>query len=185
MIADPLHLLDCCLETDGGAAVVITSAERAKNLKHKPVSITAGAFGAGEWNIHRVVKNVESKETESTVVGKALFARAGISHKDVDVCFLYDHFTPLVLMAIEELGFCQRGEGGPFVEGDRLLHGKGSLPLNTSGGNLSEGYIHGMENIVEAVRQLRGQAINQVKDAEFALVTSGNGVPNTGMILRG
>lgn len=185
MIADPLHLLDCCLETDGGAAVVITSAERAKDLKHKPVYITSGAFGAGEWNIHRVVKNVQSPETESTVVGKAIFARAGITHKDIDVCFLYDHFTPLVLMAIEELGFCKRGEGGPFVEGDRLIHGKGSLPLNTSGGNLSEGYIHGMENIVEAVRQLRGQAINQVKDAEIALVTSGNGVPNTGMILRG
>ena len=185
MIADPLHLLDCCLETDGGAAVVITSAERAKDLKHKPVYITSGAFGAGEWNIHRVVKNVQSPETESTVVGKALFARAGISHKDIDVCFLYDHFTPLVLMAFEELGFCKRGEGGPFVSDGKLLYDKGSLPFNTSGGNLSEGYIHGMENIVEAVRQLRGQAINQVKDAEIALVTSGNGVPNTGMILRG
>jgi acetyl-CoA acetyltransferase len=185
MIADPLHLLDCCLETDGGAAVVITSAERAKDLKHKPVYLTSGAFGAGEWNIHRVVKNVQSPETESTVVGKALFARAGISHKDIDVCFLYDHFTPLVLMAFEELGFCKRGEGGPFVSDGKLLYGKGSLPFNTSGGNLSEGYIHGMENIVEAVRQLRGQAINQVKDAEIALITSGNGVPNTGMILRG
>ncbi len=88
-------------------------------------------------------------------------------------------------MAFEELGFCERGEGGPFVSDGKLLHPNGSLPFNTSGGNLSEGYIHGMENIVEAVRQLRGQAINQVKDAEIALVTSGNGVPNTGMILHG
>jgi acetyl-CoA acetyltransferase len=184
MIADPLHLLDCCLETDGGAAVVITSADRAKDLKHRPAYIMAGAFGAGEWNMHRVVKNVEKPETESTVVGKALFARAGITHKDLDVCFLYDHFTPLVLMAIEELGFCKRGEGGAFVSDGKLLYPNGSLPLNTSGGNLSEGYIHGMENIIEAVRQLRGQAINQVKDAEITLVTSGNGVPNTGMILH-
>ncbi len=184
MIADPLHLLDCCLETDGGAAVVITSTERAKDLKHKPISIMSGAFGAGEWNMHRVVKNVEKPESESTVVGKDLFARAGVAHKDIDVCFLYDHFTPLVLFAFEELGFCKRGEGGPFVSDGKLLHPTGSLPFNTSGGNLSEGYIHGMENIIEAVRQLRGQAINQVKDAEIALVTSGNGVPNTAMILH-
>jgi acetyl-CoA acetyltransferase len=184
MIADPLHLLDCCLETDGGAAVVITTAERARDLKHKPTYIMAGAFGAGEWNIHRVVKNVEKPETESTVVAKALLARAGIAHKDIDVCYLYDHFTPLVLMAFEELGFCRRGEGGPFVSDGKLLWPNGSLPLNTSGGNLSEGYIHGMENTVEAVRQLRGQAINQVKDAEVAFVASGNGVPNTAMILH-
>jgi len=184
MIADPLHLLDCCLETDGGAAVVITSAARAKDLKHKPAYITAGAFGAGEWNMHRVVKNVEKPETESSVVAKALFARAGISRKDIDVCFLYDHFTPLVLMAFEELGFCQRGEGGPFVADGKLLYPHGSLPFNTSGGNLSEGYIHGMENTIEAVRQLRGQAINQVKDAEITFVASGNGVPNTAMILH-
>ncbi len=185
MIADPLHLLDCCLETDGGAAVVITSAERARDLKHKPAYIMGGAFGAGGWNIHRVVKNIEAPETESTVIAKVLFDRAGITHKDVDVCFLYDHFTPLVLFAFEELGFCKRGEGGPFVSDGKLLYPNGSLPYNTSGGNLSEGYIHGMENTIEAVRQLRGQAINQVRDAEIAFVASGNGVPNTAMILHG
>lgn len=184
MIADPLRLLDCCLETDGGAAVVITSAQRARDLRHKPVYIMAGAFGAGAWNMHRVIKNIEAPETESTVVAKALFARAGITHNDIDVCFLYDHFTPLVLFAFEELGFCKRGEGGPFVSDGKLLWPNGSLPFNTSGGNLSEGYIHGMENTVEAVRQLRGQAINQVKDAEIAFVASGNGVPTTAMILH-
>ena len=145
----------------------------------------SGAFGAGEWNIHRVVKNVRARRLSLPWSGKHLFARAGMKHKDIDVCFLYDHFTPLVLFAFEELGFCKRGEGGPFVSDGKLLQATGSLPFNTSGGNLSEGYIHGMENIVEAVRQLRGQAINQVKDAEIALVTSGNGVPNTAMILRG
>lgn len=185
MIADPLHLLDCCLETDGGAAVVITSAERAHDLKHKPAHIMGGAFGAGAWNIHRVVKNVEAPETESTAIAKVLFGRAGVTHKDIDVCFLYDHFTPLVLFAFEELGFCPRGEGGPFVADGKLLYANGSLPFNTSGGNLSEGYIHGMENTIEAVRQLRGQATNQVKDAEVAFVASGNGVPNTAMILHG
>ena len=184
IIADPLHLLDCCLETDGGAAVVITSVDRAKDCSHKPAYIMGGAFGAGEWNAQRVVKNVEKAETESTVTGKALFGRAGIAHSDVDVCFVYDHFTPLVLMAIEELGFCQRGEGGAFVSDGKLLWPNGSLPLNTSGGNLSEGYIHGMENVVEAVRQLRGQAINQVPDAEVAFVSSGNGVPTTAMLLH-
>lgn len=184
MIADPLHLLDCCLETDGGAAVVITSAARAKDCKQLPTYILGGAFGGGEWNSQRVVKNVEKPETESTVTGKALFARAGVTHVDVDVCFVYDHFTPLVLMAIEELGFCPRGEGGAFVSDGRLLWPDGDLPLNTSGGNLSEGYIHGMENVVEAVRQLRGQAINQVDDAEIAFVASGNGVPTTAMLLR-
>jgi acetyl-CoA acetyltransferase len=184
MIADPLRLLDCCLETDGGAAVVITSAERARDLKHKPAYIMSGAIGATDSNTQTMVKIQEKPETESTVVAKALFARAGVAHKDIDVCYVYDHFTPLVLMAFEELGFCKRGEGGPFVSDGKLLWPNGSLPFNTSGGNLSEGYIHGMQNTVEAVRQLRGQAINQVKDAEIALVASGNAVPTTAMILH-
>ena len=184
IIADPLHLLDCCLETDGGVAVIITTPDRAKDCKHQPTYIMGGAFGAGEWNTQSVVKNVEKSETESTVTGKALFARAGISHSDVDVCFVYDHFTPLVLMAIEELGFCKRGEGGDFVSDGKLSWPNGGLPLNTSGGNLSEGYIHGMENVVEAVRQLRGDAINQVDGAEVAFVSSGNAVPTTAMLLH-
>ena len=184
MISDPLRLLDCCLETDGGAAVVITSAERAKDLKQKPVYIMSGAFGATDHNTQTMVRFVEQPETESTVIAKELFARAGVAHKDIDVCYVYDHFTPLVLMAFEELGFCKRGEGGPFLSDGKLLWPNGSLPFNTSGGNLSEGYIHGMQNTIEAVRQLRGQAINQVKDAEIALVASGTAVPTTAMILH-
>ena len=184
MIADPLRLLDCCLETDGGAAVVITSAARARDLKQKPVYIMSGAFGATDRNTQTMIKFVEQPETESTVIARELFARAGVAHKDIDVCFIYDHFTPLVLMAFEELGFCKRGEGGPFVSDGKLLWPHGSLPFNTSGGNLSEGYIHGMQNTVEAVRQLRGQAINQVKDADIALVASGTAVPTTAMILH-
>lgn len=184
MIADPLRLHDCCLETDGGAAVIVMSAERARDLKNKPVFIGAGAFGATEHNTQSMVRFLELPRSETSVAAKDLFARAGVSHSDIDLCFLYDHFTPLVLMAFEELGFCKRGEGGPFVSDGKLLWPNGSLPLNTSGGNLSEGYIHGMQNTIEAVRQLRGIAINQVKDAEVALVTSGNAVPTTAMILH-
>jgi acetyl-CoA acetyltransferase len=184
MIADPLRLHDCCLETDGGAAVIIMSAERARDLKNKPVFIGAGAFGATERNTQSMVRFLEHPRSETSVAAKDLFARADVSHSDIDLCFLYDHFTPLVLMAFEELGFCKRGEGGPFVSDGKLLWPNGSLPLNTSGGNLSEGYIHGMQNTIEAVRQLRGIAINQVKDAEVALVTSGNAVPTTAMILH-
>lgn len=184
MIADPLRLHDCCLETDGGAAVVITSAERARDLKHKPAYIMAGAFGATDRNTQTMVKFLEQPRSESTVIAQELFARAGVAHKDIDVCFIYDHFTPLVLMAFEELGFCKRGEGGPFVSDGKLLWPNGALLFNTSGGNLSEGYIHGMQNTVEAVRQLRGQAVNQVKDADIVLVASGNAVPTTAMILH-
>lgn len=184
LIADPVRLLDCCLETDGAAAIVLTSGERAKNLKQRPVFVMAGAFGAGAWNTKMMIKDITLPETESTVVAKQLFARAGITHKDVDVLFLYDHFVPLVFFALEELGFCKRGEGGPFVEDGKLEWPDGSLPLNTSGGNLSEGYIHGMQNIMEAVRQLRGISNCQVKDAQICMNASGNAVPTTAVILR-
>lgn len=184
MIADPLRLLDCCLETDGAAAVVITSKERARDLKHKPVSIAAAGLGGGGWNHRVMVKDVEAPETEATVIAKKLFHDAGIEHADIDVLFIYDHFTPLVLMAIEEYGFCARGEGKDFVSNGRLRWPDGDLPLNTSGGNLSEGYIHGMQNTIEAVRQLRGVARCQVDGAQHAFVSAGNAVPTSAVILR-
>lgn len=184
MIADPLRLLDCCLETDGGAAVVITSKERAKDLKQRPVHIAAGGLGGGGWNHRVMVKDVESPETEASVIAKKLFADADVTHADIDVLFVYDHFTPLVMMAIEEYGFCARGEGKDFVADGRLQWPDGDLPLNTSGGNLSEGYIHGMQNTIEAVRQLRGDARCQVEDAKHAFVSAGNAVPTSAVILR-
>ncbi len=184
MIADPLRLYDCCLETDGGAALIVTTPERARDLRQRPVYIASGGMGGGAWNDREVVKNVESPETESTVIARHVFEEAGITHDDIDVLFLYDHFTPLVLMAFEEYGFCKRGEGKDFVGGGRLRWPDGALPLNTSGGNLSEGYLHGMQNNIEAVRQLRGQARSQVEGASYAFVASGNGVPTTAMILR-
>ena len=184
MIADPLRLLDCCLETDGGAAVVITRAERARDLRHPRVFIASGGLGAGHWNHRSIVKDMDCPVSESTVIAKHVFRDAGISHADIDVLFIYDHFTPLVLMAIEDFGFCKRGAGKDFVSNGRLRWPDGELPMNTSGGNLSEGYMHGMQNIVEAVRQLRGVARCQVKDARHAFVSAGNAVPTSAMILR-
>ncbi len=184
MIASPLRLLDCCLETDGGAAVVVTRADRARHLRQPPVYISAGGLGGGAWNHRFMVKDCEARETESTVIAKHVFADAGITHADIDVLFIYDHFTPLVLMALEDFGFCARGEAKDFIKGGRLRWPGGDLPLNTSGGNLSEGYIHGMQNNIEAVRQLRGTARCQVPDARYAFVSAGNAVPTSAMILR-
>ncbi len=184
MISDPVRLLDCCLETDGGAAVIVTTPERARDLRQPPVFIAGAGMGAGAWNDRGVIKNVEAAETESTVIARHVFEDAGITHDDVDVLFLYDHFTPLVLMALEEYGFCKRGEGKDLVGGGRLRWPDGALPLNTSGGNLSEGYLHGMQNNIEAVRQLRGTSRCQVEGATHAFVASGNAVPTTAMILR-
>ena len=130
------------------------------------------------------VKNVAAGANESTVIAQHLFNDAGISQADIDVLFIYDHFTPLVLMAIEDFGFCARGEGKDFIAGGRLRWPDGKLPLNTSGGNLSEGYLHGMQNCIEAVRQLRGTARCQVTNANHAFVSGGNAVPSSAMILR-
>ncbi len=185
MIADPVRLLDCCLETDGGAAVIVTTPERARDLRQRPVHIAAGGSGAGAWNHRSVVKDVDSPMSESMVIAQRLFRDAGITQDDIDVLFIYDHFAPLVLMAIEDYGFCKRGEGKDFIgDGARLRWPDGDLPLNTSGGNLSEGYMHGMQNTIEAVRQLRGTARCQVQDARYSFVSSGNAVPTSAMILR-
>jgi acetyl-CoA acetyltransferase len=184
MIASPLRLLDCCLETDGGAAVVVTTTDRARDLRQQPVLISGIGFGAGHWNHRFMVKDMDCAHSESTVIAKHVFRDAGITHADIDVLFIYDHFTPLVLMAIEDFGFCKRGEGKDFVMNGRLRWPDGELPMNTSGGNLSEGYMHGMQNTIEAVRQLRGEARCQVKDAQHAFVSAGNAVPTSAMILR-
>jgi acetyl-CoA acetyltransferase len=184
MISSPLRLLDCCLETDGGVAMIITSSERARDLRAKPVLIAAGGMGGGPWNDREVVKNVESPETEATVIADRVFHAAGVEHSDIDALYLYDHFTPLVLMALEEYGFCRRGEAKDFVGGGRLRWPDGALPLNTSGGNLSEGYLHGMQNNIEAVRQLRGESRCQIENATHAFVAAGNAVPTSAMILR-
>jgi len=190
MIADPLHLFDCCLETDGAAAVVITTAERAKDLKQRPVYIMAtsqGAdFRAGYGGAHSYMKPEEHYATANfEAVARDLWQRAEITPKDIDVAQVYENFTGLVIMSIENHGFCKRGEGGAFVEGGRIEWPDGELPINTSGGNLAEAYTHGFELVTEAVRKMRGTSTCQVKDAEICLVASGPGTsPVSDMIVR-
>lgn len=119
-------------------------------------------------------------------IARHLFGRAGITPGDIDVALLYDHFTPMVLMQLEDYGFCEKGEGGPFVESGAIRYQGGSIPVNTHGGQLSEAYIIGMTHIMEGVEQMRGTAINQVPDAELALVTGGPAhLPVSGLILGG
>lgn len=184
MIADPLRLFDCCLESDGATAVVITSAERAKDLRHRPVYVMAAAQASGFLadpmaNYNRPLLT----KTESSYAARDLFEMAGVTPEDIDVVEVYDHFTPLAIIGLEDYGFCKKGEGGAFVEGGRIELG-GELPVNTHGGHLSEAYIHGMNHIVEGVRQLRGTSTAQVKDAQLVLVTSGSAAPTSALILR-
>lgn len=169
MICSPLHRLDCCVMTDGGAAVVLTSAERARDLRQSPVYV----IGSGFCSTHHMISQMENLTTTGAVVsGSRAFQIAGVRPEDIDVVQIYDSFTISVVLAIEDLGFCQKGEGGSFVQDGQLGPG-GGLPTNTSGGGLS--YTHpgalGLFLIIEAVRQLRGECgARQVPDAELALV---------------
>ena len=186
MIAKPLRLFDCCQESDGACAVIVTSAERARDLKQRPVYIMAAAQ-SGIWYPNQagiVDKIADIEKDESWHVAQDLYQMAGITPSDIDVAEIYDHFTIHVLCALESYGFCKKGEGGPFTEGGRLEWPNGDLPLNPSGGHLSEAYIHGMNHIVDAVRQLRETAPVQVDGAEIILCTSGNALPTSGIILR-
>ena len=174
MIADPLTKLHCCIRSDGGGAIVLTSEERAKDLPRAPVYV----LGSGETSSHTTMSEWEDF-TESPAVrsGSLAFARAGLTPADVDLCEIYDAFTPMVLFSLEALGFCAKGEGGPFVEDGKLRVG-GALPTNTDGGGLSACHpgMRGMFLMVEAVRQLRGEAGDrQVPDARIACVNGTGG----------
>ena len=183
MIADPLRLLDCCQESDGAVAVVVTSTERAAGLPQTPAVIEAAAQGsAPDQFLMTSYYRDDIGVPEMGVVARQLWDQAQIGPADVQTAVLYDHFTPYVLMQLEELGFCARGEAKDFVADGQIELG-GRLPLNTHGGQLGEAYIHGMNGIAEAVRQLRGSSVNQVDDVEHVLVTAGTGVPTSGLIL--
>ena len=189
MIADPLCLYDFCLESDGAVAVITTSAERARDLRHPPAYVVGSANGgAGRWGQAISWFGMPEEYFASSghrPVATRVYEMAGVGPRDIDVALLYDHFTPMVLMQLEDYGFCAIGESGPFVAEGSIRWPDGSIPVNTHGGNLSEAYIIGMTHIREAVEQLRGVAINQVDGAEIALVTGGPAaLPVSGTLLR-
>jgi acetyl-CoA acetyltransferase len=183
-VVEPLHLLDCCQESDGAVAIVVTAADRARDLPHPSVSITAAAQGSGpnQMMMFGYYDTDLAALPAMGVVGRALWSRSGLRPQDVQAAILYDHFTPFVLMQLEELGFCARGEARHFVA-DGGIELDGRLPVNPNGGQLGEAYIHGMNGIAEAVRQLRGTSVNQLPDVTNILVTAGTGVPTSGLVL--
>jgi acetyl-CoA acetyltransferase len=183
-IAEPLRLLDCCQESDGAVAVVVTSVARARDLRERPAVIAAAAQGSGpgQYIMTSYYRDHLAALPEMGVVARQLWRQANIGPADVRTAVLYDHFTPYVLIQLEELGFCARGEAREFISGGAIEVG-GRLPLNTHGGQLGEAYIHGMNGIAEAVRQVRGTSVNQVSGDGPVLVTAGTGVPTSGLIL--
>jgi acetyl-CoA acetyltransferase len=183
-IVEPLHLLDCCQESDGAQALVVTSRERAADLRQPPAVIRAAAQGAGDEQdmMTSYYRDSITGLPEMGLVARQLWATAGIGPADIQTAVIYDHFTPFVLCQLEEFGFCGRGEAKDFLREGNVELG-GALPINTHGGQLGEAYIHGMNGIAEGVRQVRGTSVNEVKGVEHVLVTAGTGVPTSGLIL--
>jgi acetyl-CoA acetyltransferase len=182
MIADPLHMLDCCVISDGGGACVVTTEERARDLQRPPIYVLGAAHAlTHHMNISQMPELTVTAAAQS---GPLAFRRAGLSPADVDTLQVYDSFTITVLLSLEDLGFCAKGEGGAFVE-DGRLHVGGALPTNTDGGGLSACHpgMRGMFLIVEAVRQLRGESVNQVPGARVAVAHGTGGMLSTGATL--
>jgi acetyl-CoA acetyltransferase len=183
MLVDPLRVEDCCLISDGGGAYVMTSAERARDLR-KPAVIVAGVGdGRSDTGTHWSQQSAFTT-TPQVFSAPAAFEMAGIEPRDVDVLTLYDPFTIAALMQIEDMGFCEKGEAGPFVEGETLHHDGGRLPYNTHGGLLSHAYVLGISHVVEVVRQLRGEAAAQVPDAEIGVYGGYSGAMASTLVLR-
>ncbi len=184
-ITEPLRLFDCCLETDGGQAIVITTPERARDLTDDPVIITGATQGSpvGQRQMTSFYDDPMTGLPEQGLVAKRLYEQTGMGPEDIDAANLYDAFSPLVLMQLEEYGFVERGEAAAFVaEGHCNVDGR--LPVNTNGGQMGEAYLHGMNGIAEGVRLVRGTSVNQpAKDINNVLVTAGLGVPSSGLIL--
>jgi acetyl-CoA acetyltransferase len=186
MICDPLRLLDMCLESDGACAVLVTRADRAVDCARPPVYIKASAWvgskeAGSDWADY-FLRN-DMTENFTMALGKKLYRQSGLTPRDIDSAQIYDCFTHTVLMGLEGLGFCKKGEGGPFAASGAIAR-DGQIPVNTGGGMLSEAYIHGMNVIAEAVRQLRGDCgPRQLRDARNVIVTSGAWVEGSGLIL--
>ena len=184
LFCEPLRLYDCCQETDGGAALLITSTERARDLKQKPAVIrgVTQASTQGQEQMTSFYRDDLSSLPEMELAAKRVYEMAGLGPKDIDAACLYDAFSPEVVMQLESFGFCGRGEAKDFVA-DGNLRIDGRLPNNTHGGLLSEAYIHGVNNIAEGARLIRGTSYNQPKDVDHVLVSSGVGVPTGALIL--
>ena len=185
MIADPLRLLDCCQESDGGQALVIVSAERARDLPHPPVLVNAAAQGIGPQQISMSSYYREhiDQMPEVELTARQMWKQAGLGPGEIDAAVLYDAFTPMVLLQLEEYGFCGRGEAKDFIA-DGHLEVDGRLPVNTHGGQLGEGYLHGVNGIAEGVRLVRGASVNQPdREISNVLVTGGSPVPHSAIVL--
>jgi acetyl-CoA acetyltransferase len=184
-VSEPLCLFDNCLESDGAGAVVIVSAERARDLRQQPVYVHSWA-----QSIPRQHQTMTNYFTDDPLLGPAyacaerLWRVSDFGPDDIDVAQLYDAFSPLIILSLEGYGFCERGDGAAFTDDGALEFDGGRLPVNTSGGGMSEAYVHGFNLIVEGVRQLRGDSCAQVEGAETCLVTSGEGVPTSALLLR-
>ncbi len=184
-ISEPLCLFDNCLETDGALAVVITSAERARDLPHPPAFLHSFAQGLPQQ--HQPMINFfcdDPLRGPAWSCAARLWERSDFRPGDIPVAQIYDAFSPLIPLSLEGYGFCDRGEGAAYTDGGALEWPDGRLPTNTSGGGMSEAYVHGFNLILEGVRQIRGTSVCQVDDATACLVTSGEGVPTSALVLR-
>jgi acetyl-CoA acetyltransferase len=180
MIVDPLRLYDCCLETDGACACIVTTPERARDLAQTPALIRAVAQGSGpdQESMTSFYRPDITALPELDIVAEQLYAQSGLSPDDIDAAIIYDAFTSIVLFQLEAYGFCKRGESRDFVKDGNIELG-GRLPVNTHGGQLSEAYIHGMNGVNEGVRLIRGTSVNQPEKSDHVLVTAGVGVPSS------
>ena len=185
-IVEPLHLLDCCQETDGGQALVVTSLERARDLPPPPVVIRAAAQGSGAGPGHDDVATTATTccgLPEMAVVARQLWETSGLGPDDMQTAILYDHFTPVRALPARGARLLRQGRGQGLRARRPHRARRRRCPINTHGGQLGEAYLHGMNGIAEGVRLVRGTSVNQVPDVEHVVVTAGTGVPTSGLVL--
>jgi acetyl-CoA acetyltransferase len=172
-IVEPFHLYDCCMENDGAAALILTNADRARDARKKPAYIMAAAQGSGYRHAATVENPFDYSSSNFKTLAPRLYEMAGITPKDVDCAQIYEHFSGAVMISLVEHGFCEPEEVMEFVTFDNITAPGGKLPVNTSGGNIAECYMHGLELVTEAARQVRGESSCQVPDCKISLVASG------------
>ena len=188
-IVDPFKLFDCCLETDGACALIVTTQERARDLPNSQVQIlTALQGGDPEWGTGAMGSHNMPDDTfltgGQTQLAKRLFQKAQMNPSDISVTQIYDHFSAMVFITLEDFGFCQRGEAPSYFDAGHANWPEGDNPINTHGGSLSEAYVHGLNHVIEGVRQLRGQSTSQVEGAKSCLITGGSMIsPSSAAIL--